>query len=192
MATAPLQVKLSTEQRRDLAAALRAAPDVRTYKRMKLVQLSDRGYMVEHLASLFDLHEQAVRRALHAYTRGGQAALPDAPRSGRPPKLPAEYRGGEASRPAWQRVLDRRPSTILELETPSHVWTLALLARYLRVFHQVEVAESTVYTALSRAGFRRGRTKLTVTSPDPDYEVKRRRIEALGKAPGRGSSAAGA
>ena len=39
MATAPPQVKLSTEQRRDLAAALSAAPDVRTYKRMKLVQL---------------------------------------------------------------------------------------------------------------------------------------------------------
>ena len=106
MATAPLQVKLSTEQRRDLAAALRAAPDVRTYKRMKLVQLSDRGYMVEHLASLFDLHEQAVRRALHAYTRGGLAALPDAPRSGRPPKLPAEYRGGEARRRA--RAAPRR------------------------------------------------------------------------------------
>jgi transposase len=190
MATAPLHVRLSPEERRELAAALRDPPDVRTYRRMKLVQLSDRGYLVEHLASLFDLHHQAVRRALHAYARGGLAALPAAPRSGRPPKLPAEYRGGEVSRPAWQRVLDRRPSTIPELETPSHVWTLALLARYLRVFHQVEVAESTVYLALSRAGFRRGRTKLTVTSPDPDYEVKRQRIEALGKALGRGSSAA--
>jgi transposase len=189
MATAPLYVQLSPAQRRELAAALRAAPDVRLYKRMKLVQLSARGYTVEHLASLFDLHQQRVRACLHRYLAGGLAALPDAPRSGRPPQLPPEYRG-EASRPTWQRVLDRRPSTIPELETPSHVWTLALLARYLRVFHQVEVAESTVYTALSRAGFRRGRTKLTVTSPDPDYEVKRRRIEALGKAPGRGSSAA--
>jgi transposase len=191
MTTVPLHVKLSPAQRRELAAALRAAPDVRVYKRMKLVQLSARGYTVEHLASLVDLHQQRVRACLHRYLAGGLAALPDAPRSGRPPKLPPEYRG-EASRPAWQRVLDRRPSTIPELETPSHVWTLALLARYLRVFHQVEVAESTVYTALSRAGFRRGRTKLTVTSPDPDYEVKRRRIEALGKAQGRGSSAGGA
>ena len=47
------------------------------------------------------------------------------------------------------------------------------------------MAEATIYNLLSRAGFRRGRTKLTVTSPDPDYEVKRRRIEALGKAPER-------
>jgi hypothetical protein len=51
-------------------------------------------------------------------------------------------------------------------------------------------AESTVDLALRRAGFRRGRTKLTVTSPDPDYEVKRQRIEALGTALGRGSAAA--
>jgi len=190
MATAPLRVTLSEGQRRELAAALRVAPAVRTYKRMKLVQLSDRGYTVEHLAGLFDLRVSRVRHTLHAYVAGGLAALPDAPRSGRPPKLPAEYRGGEASRPAWQRVLDRRPSTIPELETPSHVWTLALLARYLHVFHQVEVAASTISVALSRAGFRRGRTKLTVTSPDPDYEVKRQRIEALGKGLGRGSSAA--
>jgi hypothetical protein len=72
------------------------------------------------------------------------------------------------------------------LATPSHVWTLRLLARYLAVVHQVEVSEATIYQALSRAGFRRGRTKLTVTSPDPQYEVKRRRIEALGKGRGRG------
>ena len=190
MATVPLFVKLSADQRRELRAALRRTLDVRTYKRMKLVELSARGYTVHHLSKLFDLHQQRVRAYLHRYVTGGLAALPDAPRSGRPPKLPAEYRGGEASRPAWQRVLDRRPSTIPELETPSHVWTLALLVRYLRVFHQVDVAESTIYLALSRAGFRRGRTKLTVTSPDPDYEVKRQRIEALGKAPGRGSSVA--
>ena len=45
------------------------------------------------------------------------------------------------------------------------------------------VAEATIYEALSRAGFRRGRTKPSITSPAPQYEVKRRRIEALGKGP---------
>jgi hypothetical protein len=53
----------------------------------------------------------------------------------------------------------------------------------MEVVHGAAVAEATIYTALSRAGFRRGRTKLSVTSPDPQHEVKRRRIEALGKGP---------
>jgi transposase len=191
MAMPVLHVTLTEAQRQELRAALRVAPDARTYKRMKIVELSDRGYTVQALAELFDVHEQSVRSYLHAYATGGLAALPDAPRSGRPRKLPPEYScGGDESHAAWQRLLDRRPSTIPELRTPSHVWTLGLLARYLHVFHQVEVAESTIYVALSRAGFRRGRTKLTVTSPDPEYEVKRQRIEALGKAPGLGSSRA--
>ena len=47
--------------------------------------------------------------------------------------------------------------------------------------HGVTVAEATVYKALTRARFRRGRTKLSITSPDPQYEVKRRQIEASGK-----------
>jgi transposase len=191
MAMPVLQVTLSEAQRRELHAALDTAPDARTYKRMKIVELSGRGYTVQALAELFDVHEQSVRSDLHAYATGGLAALPDAPRSGRPRKLPPAYRrGGEASHAAWQRLLDRRPSTLPELETPSHVWTLGLLARYMPVVHQVGVAESTVSTALSRAGCRRGRTKLTVTSPAPEYEVKRQRIEALGKALGRGRSPA--
>jgi hypothetical protein len=112
--------------------------------------------------------------------------MEDAPRSGRPPKLPTEYLGDDG-RAAWQRLLDRRTSIIPELDTPSHIWTLTPLARCLQVVHRVAVAEATIYNALSRAGFRRGRTKLTVTSPDPEYEVKRRRIKALGKALGRAS-----
>src|SRR5262245_1624596 len=105
-----------------LRAVVHTAPDARTYQRMKIVELSDRGYTVQALAELFDLHEQSVRSYLHAYTTGGLAALPDAPRSGRPRKLPPEdSRGGEASHAAWQRLLDRRPSTVAEVATPSHV-----------------------------------------------------------------------
>ena len=126
-------------------------------------------------------------RYLRAYARAGGAGLEAAPRSGRPRKRPRAYDGGPDTPAPWRRLLDRRPATIPELQTPSHVWTLGLLARSLRRFHPVDVAEATSYNVLSRAGFRRGRTKLTVTSPDPEYEVKRQRIEALGTAPGRAS-----
>jgi transposase len=187
MAMVPLRLELTPAQQREVAQALRTAPSVRLYTRLKVVQLAGRGRPVQELAELFDLHEQSVRRYLHSYVEGGIAALPDAPRSGRPAKLPAAYARGEASRAAWQRLLDRRPSAIPELDTPSHVWTLGLLARYMAVVHGVAVSESTIYATLSRAGFRRGRTKLTVTSPDPEYEAKRRRIEALGKGRGRAS-----
>ena len=181
------ELALSPEQRAELAQALRSAPTARLYRRVKIIDLASRGHSIDELAELFDVSPRSVQHYLERYRRGGVAALPDAPRSGRPRKLPPEYDRGPESQATWQRLLDRRPSTIPELSTPSHVWTLALLARYLDLFHQVRVAESTIYAVLSRSGFRRGRTKLTVTSPDPEYESKRRRIEALGKAPARAS-----
>jgi hypothetical protein len=99
-----------------------------------------------------------------------------------PERLRPRRRRGTGGR-SPQRLLDRRPSAVPELATPSHAWTLRRLARYMEAVHGAGVAEATIYTALSRAGFRRGRTKLSVTSPDPQYEAKRRRIEALGKGP---------
>jgi transposase len=175
---------LTAEERRDLEQALHETRVVRTYRRLKAVQLVTDGYRIEEVARLCDVAPASVYNYLHAFGAGGAAALDDAPRSGRPRKLPPAYAGGPESRSAWQRLLDRRPSTIPELQTPSHIWTLALLARYMAVFHGTQVAEATIFNTLTRAGFRRGRTKLTVTSPDPAYESKRRRVEALGKAPG--------
>ena len=178
---------LSTEQQAALEQAIRTADKVRVYKRLKVVQLANEGYPIPLLAELFGVCPRSVARYIRAYARAGVAGLEDAPRSGRPRKLPREYDGGPDAQAHWRRLLDRRPATIPELQSPSHVWTLGLLARYMRIFYHVDVAEATIYNVLSRAGFRRGRTKLTVTSPDPDYEVKRRRIEALGKAPDRAS-----
>ena len=179
------ELTVSAEQRAELVRALREVQSVRLYRRLKIIDLASRGHHIDELAALFDISPRSVQHYLERYRRGGLAALPDAPRSGRPRKLPPEYDRGPESQAAWQRLLDRRPSTIPELCTPSHVWTLALLARYLDLFHHVRVAESTIYTVLSRSGSRRGRTKLTVTSPDPEYESKRQRIEALGKARAR-------
>ncbi len=178
---------LSAEQRAVLEQAIRSVDKVRVYKRLKVVQLVSQGYPVPLVGQLFGVCPRSVAKYLRAYAVAGLAGLEDAPRSGRPRKLPPEYDGGPDTQAHWRRLLDRRPATIPELQTPSHVWTLGLLARYMRIFHQVDVAEATIYNVLSRVGFRRGRTKLTVTSPDPDYEVKRRRIEALGKGPERAS-----
>ncbi|MBI1877245.1 MAG: hypothetical protein HYR94_03265 [Chloroflexi bacterium] len=40
---------------------------------------------------------------------------------------------------------------------------------------------STIWNHLRRVGFTSGRAKLSITSPDPDYQVKRQRLETLKK-----------
>ena len=126
---------LSAEQRVALEQALRTTDKVRVYKRLKIVQSASKGYPQPLLAELFGVCPRSVAKYVSAFAVAGVAGLEDAPRSGRPRKLPREYDGGPDPQAQWRRLLDRRPATIPELQTPSHVWTLGLLARYVRIFH---------------------------------------------------------
>jgi transposase len=180
-----LLARLNGEQRAELDKAVAEADSVRLYRRLKTIDLADRDYSVQEIAKIFDLCDATVRTYIHDFEKGGPGALRDAPRSGRPRKLPQEYDGSEQAQANWKELLDRRPKTITELETNSAVWTLSLLVKYMKVFHQVGVSDQTIHHALTRADLRRGRTKLSVISPDPEYEVKRQRIEDLVKGPGR-------
>ena len=62
-----------------------------------------------------------------------------------------------------------------------------MLQRYLEGEHQLKVAQTTIWLHLRRVKFTSGRAKLSVTSPDPDYQVKRQRIETLEKKTLKGS-----
>src|ERR671938_375398 len=106
------ELALSPEQRAELAQALRSAPTARLYRRVKIIDLASRGHSIDEVAELFDVSPRSVQHYLERYRRGGVAALPDALRSGRPRKLPPEYDRGPESQATWQRLLDRRPSTI--------------------------------------------------------------------------------
>jgi transposase len=156
---------LTDAQRAELAEAIEAARSVRVYRRLKAVQWMAEGYAVEAVMRLVDVSRSSVYHYLSAYARGGVSALEDAPRGGRPRKLPAPYADdGPAGREAWEQLLERPPASIPELDTLARVWTLRLLAEYMEAVHGVVVAEATIHKALSRAGFRRGRTTLRIAS----------------------------
>jgi transposase len=73
-----LHVTLTNAQRRELEAALETTHDVRVYKRLKVVDLSSRGYTVRALAELFNACQQSIRHYLHSYQQGGLEARPSA------------------------------------------------------------------------------------------------------------------
>jgi len=92
---------------------------------------------------------------------------------GRPPKL-ANWTKGD-----WDKILERTPDQYEKLNTESRQWTLDLLKKYVKEYHNIEVCRSSVYHSLRKTGRRTGRSKLRVGSPDPDYVVKRQHVQAV-------------
>lgn len=165
---------LSAEEKEELTEALKEAKDAKWYRRLKIIQLSSEAFTIPQLVELFDLTEITVRNYIHRYNDGGLLALKAIPQSGRKKKL-------EAFKGQWEEILHRSPSQFEKLQTGKRNWTLGLLAEYLFHYHGILVCVQTISNALSDAGYSRGRSKLRVTSPDPEYEIKRQRVESLKK-----------
>jgi transposase len=157
----------------ELKAQLKGAKDAKWYRRLKIIQLSMSGIKVKKLSHQFDLCSKTVRKYIKAYNQGGIDQLRAKKSTGRPPKV------GHLSRDDWSEILNRTPNQYERLETDSRQWTLELLVLYSKEYLSQDVCLDTISKALRRCKYRTGRSKLRVGSPDPDYVLKRERIEKL-------------
>ncbi len=164
----------SEEDEEKLQLALKEALKPYIYRRLLIIQFSAQGKGVVELASLFRLHPLTIRKYIHAYNRDGIQGVVPADKSGRPCKLPL-------TKVEWLDILHQAPATFEELNTPSYNWTLELLARYVKIYHGVTIRPSGIWYILRRHKINMGRSQWKLTSPDPEYKVKRDRVEALKK-----------
>ena len=112
--------------------------------------------------------EQTVRRWLKRYLAEGLEGLQDRPMSGAPGKVTPAYR---------ERLLAavrRRPRS---LGQPYSLWTLRRLADYLAAQTGLRVSYETVRRVLAAADIVLRRPQHTISSPDPEYTVKKRRLK---------------
>jgi transposase len=165
----------------ELQFAIKTAKDVKWYRRLKIVQRSMSGLSVPQLAAEFDLCRVTVRTYIKAYNDGGIQRLVPKKQPGRPPKV------GHLTRDDWSEILSQTPNQYQKLETDSRRWTLELLVCYAKEYLDCEVVFQTISEAMRRCKYRTGRSKLRVGSPDPDYIVKRERVENLRSLPSTGN-----
>lgn len=161
----------------DLQCALKEAKQVKWYRRLKIIQLSMSGLSVAQLSEQFDLCGATIRSYIKAYNAAGIENLRPKKQPGRPKKV------GHLSRDEWSFILNRTPNQYEGLETDARTWTLELLVRYVKAYIGEQVTLDTISKALRRCKYRTGRSKLRVGSPDPDYVVKRERVENLRSKP---------
>ena len=157
-----------------LDVALSEAKKPKWYQRLLIIKLSATEKMsVPQLAKMFNLSDDSVRSYIHKYNASGLEALM--------PKSPPGRRGKitHFSKSDWDQLFQQTPNQYEKLQTDSRQWTLELISVYFKVYHEISVTPPAIHFALRRIGYRTGRSKLRVGSPDPDYQAKRHQLTEL-------------
>jgi transposase len=142
-------------------------PRYRTRAQMVLLS-AEKGHKAEEIAQIVRESHITVLRWLKRYLAEGIDGLKDEPRPGRSTVVTEVYR---------KRLLEavrRRPRS-LGLEYS--VWTLQRLSDYLAEETGVRISYETVRRELAKEDIVFSRPQHTISSPDPEYQVKKRRLK---------------
>jgi transposase len=155
----PLDIpELTAAEAEALDTLYRTTRDVRLRTRAQIVLLAaEQRLAAPAIAAIVREHEETVRRWLKRWGAEGIEGLKDRPMPGGPAKITA---------------VRQRPRS---LGQPYSLWTLQRLADYLAELTGLRLSYETVRVALKAGGIVLSRPQLTVTSPDPAYQVKKRR-----------------
>ena len=148
------------------------------YRHTKLTRMRTRAQTIllaaeqqltaPQIAKIVRKDDQTVRNWLKRYNAEGIKGLFDAPRPGTPAKVTAAYREQLIN------AVRRRPRS---LDLPYSLWTLERLADYMAEQTGIRVTAETVRIHLKAAEIVMSRPQHTISSPDPEYMVKKRRLK---------------
>lgn len=160
---------LSEEQKDELEDLYRKTEVPRVRTRAQMILLSaEKKLKAEEIADIVRESSVTVLRWLHRYIAEGIQGLMDAPRAGRSSILTNEFRR------RLLEVVRRRPRS-LELEFS--MWTLQRLADFMAEDTGIRVSTETIRRALAKEDIVFSRPQHTISSPDPEYQVKKRRLK---------------
>ena len=158
---------LTSEELQELDNLYRKTKDPRLRTRAQMMLLSaEENLKAAEIAKIVRESHMTVLRWLKRYKAEGVEGLKDAPRPGSPTKATDEYR---------QQLIDavrRRPRS---LDMPYSMWTLRRLADYMAEQTGIRVSYETVRRELRKADIVLSRPQHTISSPDPEYKVKKSR-----------------
>jgi transposase len=160
---------LTGEQLADLEELYQKTATPRYRTRAQMVLLSaEKGLKAEEIAEITRESYITVLRWLKRYQAEGVEGLKDTPRPGRSTTVT------EAYRTKLLEVVRRRPRS-LGLEYS--MWTLRRLADYLAEETGLRISHETVRRELAKDGIVFSQPQHTISSPDPEYKVKKRRLK---------------
>jgi len=155
------------EQIQALDELYRTTKEVRLRSRAQMILLAaEKGWTASVIGEVVRCDENTVRLWLNRYLAEGIEGLQDEPRPGISPKVTPEY---EEKLLAAVRVRPR------SLDLAFSTWTLQRLADYLAEETGIRVCAETVRLHLAKREIVLSRPQHKISSPDPEYAVKKRR-----------------
>lgn len=169
----PLEIPaLTAAEAEALDTLYRTTRDVRLRTRAQIVLLAgEQRLTAPAIARIVRESDQTVRVWLKRWLAEGLEGLKDRPMPERPTKITPAYREQLLA------AVRQRPRC---LGQPYSLWTLQRLADYLAELTGIRLTYETVRVALKVGGIVLSRPQHTVSSPDPEYQVKKRRLSRPG------------
>ena len=165
---APLFIRPLTEDERNQVQAELRSSDAFVLRRCQILLASDRGARAPVIAQQLGCHKQTVLTVIHGFNAHGLAVLQEG--SSRPHRLRTTF--SEEGLERLQDLLHRSPrDTGCERGT----WTLELVAQvsFEQGITATPVSDESVRRALKRLKTNWKRAKHWITSPDPQYLLKK-------------------
>lgn len=160
---------LDDAQQEELDKLYRTTQDPRLRTRAQMILLSaEQKRKVPEIAGIVRESEATVLRWLKRYRAEGVEGLNEAPRTGRPGVVTACYQTELLA------AVRCRPRC---LNLPFSLWTLQRLVEYLAEKTGLRVSLETVRQQLKKAEIVLSRPQHKISSPDPEYPVKKRRLK---------------
>jgi transposase len=158
---------LTTEEHQQLETGLRS-PNAFTLRRCQILLASARRQRPAQIAQQLSCATQSVRNAIHAFHTRGLASL--SAQSRRPKRTRAVLDAGKGEQ--LRALLHEQPRAFGK---PRSTWTLRLAADvcWERGVTPYPVSIETIRQALKRLGVNWRRAKRWITSPDPQYALKK-------------------
>jgi len=161
--------EMTPNDKQELEALYRKTKDVRIRTRAQMILLAvEQDLNAAQIGEIVRQNEQTVRRWIKRFNAEGVNGLSDAPRPGAPRTLSDEFRARLAA------VVRQRPRS---LGQPYSLWTLQRLADFMAEETGQRVAGETVRRILREHDIVLSRPQHTISSPDPEYKVKKRRLK---------------
>jgi transposase len=160
---------LTGEEVEALDTLYRMTKDVRLRTRAQIVLLAGEQRMTAPaIAKIVRTDDQTVRNWFKRWRAEGIEGLKDRPMPGSPPKITKAYKEQLLS------AVRRRPRS---LGQPYSMWTYQRLADYLAEQTGIRVSYETIRRVLASSEIVLSRPQHKVSSPDPEYLVKKRRLK---------------
>lgn len=170
----PMFVRLlQTEERRTLEQGLRSRDGFKL-RRSQILLASAEGEAPQQIARQVGCSAQTVRNVIRAFEQKGVGCLEA--QSSRPKTVQPTF--DEPKREQLRQLLHQSPREFGKTRT---TWTLGLLAEVCQAqgITEQRVSQVTMHQTLKAMGIDWKRAKTHITSPDPQYELKKRQRDRL-------------